>query len=282
MLLPDEYRFGATPGVMLGYRFWKAHFGGDPAAVGRTLQVGGERHTIVGVTPARGRTVPGRRRRRLDRAGVPSVVISQSARLDRTRRDRQVRADATMAAARDEIATIAARLAATYPATNRDRTVRLDGLQDAMVGPIKPMMLLLALSVAMLLAVACANIANLLLAQAHARTLEFGIRGAVGASPGRLARQLWTESLGLFAVAGASARASRNRSPRGSSRDIPTRFRSPPTWRSTAACWRSRPSGHSPPRSSPGSRGHAACGMHMSAPTCAPTREAAQPAGTAG
>jgi hypothetical protein len=72
-----------------------------------------------------------------------------------------------------------------------------------MVGPIRPMMMLLALSVAMLLAVACANIANLLLAQAHARTLEFGIRGAVGASPARLARQLWTESLALFGVAGA-------------------------------------------------------------------------------
>src|SRR6185436_8261071 len=54
-----------------------------------------------------------------------------------------------------------------------------------------------------LLAVACANIANLLLAQAHARNLEFGIRGAVGASPGRLVRQLWTESLALFALAGA-------------------------------------------------------------------------------
>jgi predicted permease len=72
-----------------------------------------------------------------------------------------------------------------------------------MVGPIKPMMLLLALSVAMLLAVACANIANLLLAQAHARTLEFGIRSAIGASPARLARQLWTESVAVFAVAGA-------------------------------------------------------------------------------
>jgi putative ABC transport system permease protein len=72
-----------------------------------------------------------------------------------------------------------------------------------MVGPIKPVMVLLAMSVAMLLAVACANIANLLLAQAHARTLEFGIRSAVGASPARLARQLWTEGLALFVVAGA-------------------------------------------------------------------------------
>src|SRR5205085_8731672 len=115
----------------------------------------------------------------------------------------RLRGDATLAAARNEISTIAARLAATYPDTNRDRAVRLDGLQDAMVGPVKPMMMLLGLSVAMLLAVVCANIANLLLAQAHARALEFGIRSAVGASPARLARQLWTESVALFVVAGA-------------------------------------------------------------------------------
>ena len=64
------------------------------------------------------------------------------------------------------------------------------------------MLLLLAGSIAMLLAVACANIANLLLAQARARGLELGIRAAIGASPGRLARQLWTESLVLFGIAG--------------------------------------------------------------------------------
>ena len=203
MLLPDEYRFGATPGVMLGYKFWNAHFGGDPAAVGRTLQVGGERRTIVGVLPPEAERFPA------GGADVwtaltfpPSSFLNQRGSIALAAIGR-LRGDATMSAARAEMSTIAARLAAAYPDTNRDRTVRLDGLQDAMVGPIKPMIVLLALSVAMLLAVACANIANLLLAQAHARTLEFSIRGAVGASPGRLARQLWTETLGVFAVAGA-------------------------------------------------------------------------------
>ena len=202
-LLPDEYRFGATPGVLLGYKFWRAHFAGDPSVVGRTLQVGAERHTIVGVLPQEADRFPA------GGADVwtaltfpPSSFLNQRGSIALSAIGR-LRGDATMAAARNEISTIAARLAATYPDTNRDRAIRLDGLQDAMVGPIKPMMMLLALSVAMLLAVACANIANLLLAQAHARTLEFGIRGAVGASPGRLARQLWTESLAVFAVAGA-------------------------------------------------------------------------------
>ena len=202
-LQAEEYDFGAMPVVMLGYTFWTSHFAGDPSAVGRTLQVGAVRHTIVGVLPPEADRFPA------GGADVwtaltfpPSSFLNQRGSIALSAIGR-LRAGVTMAEARSEIATIAARLAATYPDTNRDRSIRLDGLQDAMVGPIKPVMVLLALAVAMLLADACANIANLLLAQAHARTLEFGIRGAVGASPRRLARQLWTESLALFAGAGA-------------------------------------------------------------------------------
>jgi len=203
VLVPDEYRFGSTPGVMLGYRFWKAHFAGDPSVVGATLQLGAERRTIVGVlAPEADRFPAGGADVWTALTFPPSSFLNQRGSIALSAIGR-LRGDATMAAVRSEMSTIAARLAAAYPDTNRDRAIQVDGLQDAMVGPIKPMMMLLALSVAMLLAVACANIANLLLAQAHARTLELGIRGAIGASPGRLARQLWTESLALFAVAGA-------------------------------------------------------------------------------
>ena len=187
---------------MLGHRFWRSHFGGDPAVVGRSLQLGTERRTIVGVLPPEADRFPA------GGADVwapltfpPTSFLNQRGSIALSAIGR-LRADTTMAAAQDEISTIGARLAAAYPDTNRVRKVTLDGLQDAMVGPVKPMMLLLAGSIAMLLAVACANIANLLLAQAHARGLELGIRAAVGASPGRLARQLWTESLALFAIAG--------------------------------------------------------------------------------
>ena len=202
-LLPDEYRFGAAPATMLGYKFWKARFGGDPSVVGRTLQVGAVRHTIVGVLPPEADRFPAGGADVWTALAFPSSSFLNQRGSIALSAIGKLRADATTAAAGNEISLVAARLAATYPDTNRDRTVRLDGLQEAMVGPIKPMMLVLALSVGMLLAVACANIANLLLAQAHARTLEFGIRGALGASPGRMARQLWTESLALFTVAGA-------------------------------------------------------------------------------
>ncbi len=202
-LQPNEYGFGATPAVMLGHAFWKSHFDGDPSAVGRSLQIGAVRHMIVGVLPPEAGRFPA--------GGVdlwtaltfpPSSFLNQRGSIALSAIGR-LRPGVTMAAARSEISMIAARLAAAYPDTNRDRSVHLEGLQDAMVGPIKPAMVLLAASVAMLLTVACANIANLLLAQAHARSLELGIRRAVGASPRRLARQLWTESLALFAVAGA-------------------------------------------------------------------------------
>jgi len=202
-LAADEYRQGGPPAAMLGYQFWRAHFGGDPGVVGRRVQLGGERYTIVGVLPREADRFPA------GGADVWSALTFPSSSFLNQRGSialsaiGRLRPNATLVAARSELATIAARLAATYPDTNRERAVMVDGLQDAMIGPVKPMILLLALSIAMLLGVASANIANLLLAQAHARTLEFGIRGAVGASPGRLARQLWTESLALFTVAGA-------------------------------------------------------------------------------
>ena len=198
----EEYSFAAMPGVMLEYKFWKTRFGGDPAAVGRALQLGGARHRIVGVLPPEADRFPA------GGADVwtaltfpPTSFLNQRGSIALSAVGR-LRDDASLAAARAEITTIAARLAATYPDTNRTRTVRIAPLQDAMVGPIKPMMLLLSLAVALLLALASANIANLLLAQAHARSLEFGIRAALGASSPRLARQLWTETLALFTVSG--------------------------------------------------------------------------------
>jgi predicted permease len=201
-LIREDYVFGATPGVILGYRFWKGRFGGDRTAIGRMLQLGGARHTIVGVLPPEGDRFPA------GGADVwtaltfpPSSFLNQRGSIALSAIGR-LRSDATLAAAREEITTIASRLAATYPDTNRNRTVRIDPLQDAMVGPIKPTMVMLALAVAMLLALASANIANLLLAQMHARSLEFGIRAALGASFGRVSRQLWTETLALFTVSG--------------------------------------------------------------------------------
>jgi putative ABC transport system permease protein len=203
LLLPEEYQFGGPESVMLGYRFWQSHFGSDPSVVGRSLQLGTVRRTIVGVL------VPEADRFPAGGADIWSPLTFPASSFLNTRGSialaaiGRIRSETTIAAAQDELSTIAARLATAYPETNRARRVVIEDLQHAMVGPVKPMLLLLTGAIAMLLAVACANIANLLLAQAHARSLELGIRAAVGASSGRLARQLWTESLALFGVAGA-------------------------------------------------------------------------------
>ena len=104
-LQPDEHGFGATPAVMLGYRFWKSHFAGDPAAVGRTLQVGAVRHTIVGVLPPEADRFPA------GGADVwtaltfpPSSFLNQRGSIALSAIGR-LRAGATMAAARSEIST---------------------------------------------------------------------------------------------------------------------------------------------------------------------------------
>jgi putative ABC transport system permease protein len=202
--VPEDFADGAAPVALLTDRFWRGRFGGDPAAVGKTVDVGATRRLIVGVLPRAADRFP---------AGgsdvwVPltyppdsflnqrgSIALSAIARLRPGRR---------LAAAQAEVDAIGARLARAYPETNERRRLAIEGLQDAMAGPVRTMILLLAGAVALLLAVACANIANLLLAHAQGRATELALRGAIGASRGRLLRQLWTETLALFAVAGAA------------------------------------------------------------------------------
>jgi FtsX-like permease family len=119
---------------MLGHRFWRSHFAGDPAVVGRSLQLGTERRTIVGVLPPEADRFPA------GGADVwapltfpPASFLNQRGSIALSAIGR-LRADTTIAAAQDDISTIGARLATAYPDTNRVRKVMLDGLQDAMVG----------------------------------------------------------------------------------------------------------------------------------------------------
>src|SRR3954468_4841800 len=199
----DEYRAGAATVVLLTNRFWRSRFGADPAVIGRTIDIGSGRASIVGVLPAAADRFPVGGSDLWTPLAFPadsflnqrgSIALAAVGRL---------RDGVTVDTAKAELATIAARLALAHPETNRERLFTIDSLQNAMVGPVRPMMLILAGAIAVLLAVACANIANLLLAQAQARGTEFALRAAIGASGWRLARQLWTETLALFAVAGA-------------------------------------------------------------------------------
>jgi putative ABC transport system permease protein len=199
-----DFANGAAPVALLTNRFWRDRFAADPAVVGRTIDVGSSRTRIAGVLPPAADRFP---------AGGSDVWVPLTFPADSFLNQRgsialaaigRLRFGRSRDAAQAEAQTIAARLAAAYPDTNQSRRFAIDALQDAMAAPVRPMVLLIAAAVAMLLTVACANIANLLLAHAQARVPELALRAAIGASRGRLLRQLWTETLALFAVAGAA------------------------------------------------------------------------------
>jgi putative ABC transport system permease protein len=195
--LPGEDTRAAPRVVVLGESLWHRRFAGDPAVVGQVIQLNGKPYTVVGIAPATARiqgpvdawtpyaidTVLGRRSDFLHVIGR----LAPGASLDR---------------ARDELTTVARHLAEQYPESNTGWSVELLPLRDAMVGDVRPALLLFMLAVGLVLLIACANVANLMLARAVAREQEMAIRTALGASRRRLLRQLLTESVLLALVGG--------------------------------------------------------------------------------
>jgi predicted permease len=200
----SDFDRGAPAVIVLGQRFWRETFGADPTVVGRSIGFGSGRATVVGVWPEAGDRFPAGGADLwtpltwpadsfLEQRG--SIALGAIARL---------RGGADVASASAELTTIARRLAAAYPETNAGRSPIVEPLQDAMVGPVRPMLILIALSIAAVLTIACANVANLLLAQTWERGRELALRTSLGATKGRLVRQLLAETLGLYALAGAA------------------------------------------------------------------------------
>ena len=188
--------------VVIGEELWGARYGRDPDIVGRTVTVEGTDFDIVGVVPS-GLAIP-RRETQIwqlwDAAEQPGAQARQA---DAYWVLGRLATGVTVEAAQQELEAVASQLAAEYPDTNLDFGVRLTSLRTEIVGDRLPLLLgLLFGSMALVLLVGGANVAQLMLGRGMARRRELAVRGALGATRARLTRQLFAESVLLSAVAG--------------------------------------------------------------------------------
>src|SRR5256885_9900794 len=199
----DEDKVGAAPVVVISDRLWQRAFNRDPAVLGRSITLHDQTATIIGVMPPQ-MTSPQdtdiwfslmRRSNNpawMDRSHHPGMFVWG-----------KLKPGVTVAQARSEMKTIAARLEQTYPDTNGKGTAVVTPLLDNLVGKYKTNLALLLGAVGLVLLIACANLANLFAARGAARSREFAIHAAVGATRGQLIKKLLIESFVIAILGGA-------------------------------------------------------------------------------
>ena len=200
-----EDAVGAAPVLLLTHGAWQARFGGDPAIVGKSVPINGRPREIVGVLPAEFT---------FGLLSAPEIFVpidmAQATRANRgvhwLRPVARLGPGVTLAQARADMSGIMRQLAAEHPMSKAGRGAAVVPLHEEVVGAVRPILLALGGAVAVVLLAACANVAGLLTARAHARRRELAVRAALGAGRGRLARLVMAESA-LLALAGGLAGA---------------------------------------------------------------------------
>jgi putative ABC transport system permease protein len=200
---PEEDRPGTERTVILSHGLWQRRFGSDPLIVGKTATLSGNPYTIVGVLPA-GFATPGLFGNNTPDAwapiGLDPNVTSRKARY--LRLYGRLKPRVTLQQAQIEMDALGQRLSQAYPETNAHIGVLLVPMHEQVTGDVRQALLLLLGAVGFVLLVACANVANLQLSRSIQRRREVALRSALGASPGRILRQMLTESSLLSVLAG--------------------------------------------------------------------------------
>jgi putative ABC transport system permease protein len=197
---PDEDRPGAEHVVVLSDRLWRSQLGAAPGVLGRTLRLDGEPYTIVGVMPASFDYT-----RDNEELWVPAAFDAETV----ANHDRHnlvvyglLKTGISVPQANQEAAGISRELARRFPQDDSERGFRIQPLKDLLVEDYRERLLVLFGAVALVLLIACTNVSNMLLAQGAGRARELTVRSALGASRGRIARQLLTESIVLGLAGG--------------------------------------------------------------------------------
>jgi putative ABC transport system permease protein len=198
----EEDEIGHDDVVLLSDGLWRRRFGADPSVVGRRIRLSGIPHTVVGVMRPDFR-YPGREFQLWTPLTINPDELTRKVGGYSFLGVARLKPGVSVAAAQSGMDTIARRLEAAYPASNREVGVEVVPLLADVVNPVRPALLVLLGAVGCLLLIACLNLSSLLGARALSRTREFAVRRALGASRGRLAAQALAEVTPILALGGA-------------------------------------------------------------------------------